>query len=142
MITTYKEIPIQYDEHENHWTFTLRNKERICASLKLAKEVIDKPVRDNEDKFDAISGWKSEFSGPPVHGRITSQAADRYYGKSYWFVSDKKERSKIRATDFYPETDFNKAIVGEVTELAAQIEKLEKARYAMQKKLKPLSTVE
>lgn len=124
---------ITYDEGAALWRFNLRNRDRSCQSLADAKKRIDEPVR-MKSTFQRTEGWfigtyDTEFQ----RGTATSVAErDRSYGHDQIWVSfGKKDRCKVYAESFYPDTPKNAALV-------KQIEGLVKAQEALAKKISRL----
>lgn len=98
--TNYKGTDITYNEHENRWEFTLRNKDRHAGTLTLAKEAIDKPVPADKKPFKRFDvyiqdGWGSA----PKKATVTSLAAEgRYTRREAWVNTTEKNNRRVCGT--------------------------------------------
>lgn len=139
--TTHNGIEIVYDEVNSLWVFTLRNREYGISTLKLAKEKIDRPVREaKEQDFEPVNGWQMSWScNDAVEGRVTSIAQNRYGSARVRFV--RKGASAATTEDmssFFPDNEHNRPLIDAVLKLSAQIETLTVLRSTTRGKLKPL----
>ncbi len=139
--TTHNGIEIVYNEASSLWEFTLRNREYGFTSLKLAKERIDRPVKEaKEQNFEPVNGWVLSWTcTDAVEGRVTSIAQNRYGAARVRFV--KKGASAATTEDmssFFPDNEHNRPLIDAVLKLSAQIGTLTTLRSTTRGKLKPL----
>jgi hypothetical protein len=133
---THDGVEITYDEKENRWRFHLRGRERSAESLAKAKEFIDKPVVEKEEKtFVPIDAWWFSYSEGPRIVKVTSVAERGYGSLEYYWIKDGKDRSKRAAYELYPKTDKNDKLVSEVQALDSQLDSLREKRDEKKQKL-------
>jgi len=134
---TYDGINIEYLEDLNTWRFELRGRERKAASLKQAKEWIDKPepVKKPSKSFEAFNAhFVSRYGYGTKKKRslvlITSAAQDVYRGtatpSAAWIKNAGGERSKEPVENLFEISEENNKKWNEYDALVASIEKLEK----------------
>jgi hypothetical protein len=134
--TTYADIPIEYDEKRNLWTFELRGRARIAESLENAKKAIDAPVKEKK-QFERFKAWHRESWEGWKQFDVTSIGEPARYGgyRQVWTSENGKKRALIRADDVFPVNDANNAIVAQWTELDNQVKALEDQKRKLLAKL-------
>lgn len=98
---------VKYDEETNMWSFELRGKYRQTTSLRLAKDIIDKPSPKNS-KFEPIKAfYRPSYSDTAELLTVTSVADN---GRHYWTLNVDGKRGKHYATEFYAYSPGNIAL--------------------------------
>jgi len=109
--TTYKGILIAYNETDNKWEFTLRDRDRSYPSLALARAIIDRPEKDTNErnKFEPVEGWLTDRWAKTAGkaGKVTGVALSRYGNQRVWFVAEGGNRTKEVLENFVPKTPEN-----------------------------------
>lgn len=124
----YEGITITYRESDNRWAFELRGRQRSSESLEKAKEAIDKPVNDKEEKpFQRIPIYikgKRYGNASYEQAEITSVAEGRSGATPYVWVSRGKERSKESSYFCFKVNDANTQLVTDIAAIQKQIDEL------------------
>lgn len=124
LIITHSGIVITYDENENKFKFELRGRQRSAESLAKARETIDKPVTEKEEKtFKPVECWyKASYGDEFKKVKVTSVAEALPYetARNVW-ISDQGVRSKVRSDSIYLITGANNALVERYKKLNDEI---------------------
>ncbi len=145
MTIKYNETTILYDEENNRWKFELRGRHRSAESLAKAKEFIDKPVNDKEEKpFTRIAVFAKPKYGYNKNemfdiGEVTSVAESSYGSRKEVWVVVGKTREKRDADNCYIKNDQNAEIITQIKSFTNQIHALEERRFKLYEKLQPIT---
>lgn len=124
LIITHSGIVITYDENGNKFKFELRGRQRSAESLAKARETIDKPVTEKEEKtFKPVECWhKASYGDEFKKVKVTSVAEALPYetARNVW-ISDQGVRSKVRSDSIYLITGANNALVERYKKLNDEI---------------------
>lgn len=144
---TYHGVEVEYDERENTWTFELRGKERSAASLKEAKEVIDKPEPKEKAPFEKIQAYHKRYSDDFNLVTVTSIALPWGYSnrKEVWISYVTKSslqgdlrREKVDAAQVFSVNPDNDECVKQYRSFQATIDELKGHQEKVLKKLKKI----
>lgn len=141
MQVTHSGVVITYDERQNNWQFTLRNRERVANSLALAKEFINRPVK--ETKANTFQRQKVYHKRNDCYGENVPRwkiiEATSITARNFIQTVDGKEREQITPFQLFPVGESkNDELVKRSEELTVEIVKLRNERDAVEKKLKAL----
>lgn len=140
MTTTHRDIEITYDEKDNRWHFELRGRQRSADSLAKAREFIDKPVTEKEEKpFKPISAWFWDYRDEPHKVIVTSIAEHRGYGYAQAWIKDGKDRGKADARHLFPDTDATAAVITKWTSIRLQRDVLSEQLSKLKASLKHIA---
>lgn len=134
-MSTYKDVVIKYDESDNLWRFTLRDRDRTADSLLKAREFIDKPIPQNERKpFKRIPVWFTEYGNLPKRAEITGIAERRSYGDYVW-INCEGQRSKQVVRSLFPQNAKNNKLIEQIIAKEEEKRTLEEAISELEGKL-------
>lgn len=120
----YNGTEIKYNEANDRWEFTLRNRDRYAETLSKAREAIDRPPPVKSKPFERIECWTQTYNGWEKV-TVTSVAEKGWGDNSYlWVVDSRTNRSKQRNTALYPCNPANDQTVSQVIELLKEAKKL------------------
>lgn len=137
---THNGVVITYDERFNKWTFTLRDREREASTLALAKEAIDRPVKE-KNVFKRVPAWSNgcyaNCTGRFERAEITSISAG---GKINVVFNEKNprklsQREQTRPEYVFPQNPQNDALIAEHTKLLDEYQALGQKLSEVCKKL-------
>jgi hypothetical protein len=109
---THEGVEITYDELTNQWVFELRGRERKVASLKVAKEAIDKPEPVTKAPFKRTMAFIENNSWQDAgfsKVEVTSVTAESRYETHphLWVVYPNGERKKVSSRSVIENTPEN-----------------------------------
>lgn len=143
----HKGIVITYNEYQNQWTFTLRNRERSVETLVQARQMIDRPAPADKSCFKPVQVWFIDSDGLKS-GKVTSVTVQRYRTQdpqcriSYNNDEGKIERIRQFSSMLYPSNPHNDALAKSVKDLDSKIKELRNQKAGLQKQLIPLQIPE
>lgn len=131
--TTYRGIEISYDEGDDKWHFTLRDKDRSAETLANAKKAIDAPVREGKKPFSRFKAWRKRYNRDEFElVTVTSIANNRYGGQKLWVTGPHGDREQEYPGSLYEISDHNEQLLAqskvkrdELNNLHAEIQKIE-----------------
>jgi len=124
--TTYEGIAITYDEHENLWRFTLRDRDRNAPSLAAAKEAIDKPVPQKATPFKRVEAWWADYNCLPKKCTVTGIAEKLYGSREAVWISCDGKRMKQSVDEVIPSNPENDAVAAQIIADRKEAERLSK----------------
>jgi len=137
MIVTHNKIEITYNEADNQWEFTLRNREHCTQSLREARALIDRPVVEKRDwAFIPIKGWVIDWSGAKVEEGTATSAAIPKYGRTRLRVTINGTSRTVDSSNFFPLNEENAQLIYQLQELQNLIETTIKERDRVKTLLK------
>ena len=149
---TYRDVEIVYIERDDKWNFIVNGRERNLESLAKAKESIDRAL-DKEVKekpwepFEAWYGGHYSGGGDYLKVRVTSEAQKGYGGvRELWITytakdyrgRDEQKREKVGIDRLFQMSPGNNALIQQVAEIDAEIEKLHKQAGKKRGRLTPI----
>lgn len=143
--TTYHDIKIEYHEYTNDWRFTLRGRERIASSLKLAKEAIDKPVPKKAKPFVRFEAWSSKYSRNDLKTcTVMSLVAreSRCRSEQQVRIKDDEGQRETDITSVFPKNAVNDELVRQIEVLQDQIDDIGAKKDKLKENLVPMKEVE
>lgn len=123
---THNGIEITYNEDTNWFHFTLRGRDRKCQTLRAARDLIDKPEKDEKPPFKPVKAWHyGHYEGfKPV--TVTSVAEERYGSIYFWTKDEHGSRSKEAASYIYASNPKNDRLIEVIKKAEDEKSKLEK----------------
>lgn len=122
-VTIYRDIEIQYREDDDRWRFEHGGREKSAATLREARDLIDKLPKKPFKRFECLYGvgWaRPEY----INVTVTSMAEGFGINGEYWisYTDDKHRptRSKVRRDTLIKLTKINQAIIQQMQDLADQ----------------------
>lgn len=137
---THNGIVISYDESQNIWTFTLRDREREASTLALAKAAIDRPAKE-KNVFKRVPAWSNgcyaNSTGRFERAEITSISAGRKINVVFKENNPRRlsQRVQTRPEYVFPQNPHNDALIAEHTKLLDEHQAIAKKLSEICKKL-------
>jgi hypothetical protein len=142
MKTQHNGTEIEYDESRNEWLFELRGRSRAAESLTKAKEFIDKPVAEKDEKpFQRTPAYFWDWNGSPKECEITGVAESPSYSsrtEHLWIVCEKK-RAKQPAEKCFHRNEASAVIVKEWLEIESERARLFNKSSELKRKMTQVS---
>lgn len=129
---TYKGFNIQFEASRDGFSAFLDGERALeNTSLKALKLEIDKQVKKGFKRFNVYS------RGRWGHGdKFEVWSVTSIVGGNAWLIGKSKNREKVQTHGLIPVNDHNTKIVGEISAIENQIEKLGEKKEALEQKLK------
>jgi len=129
--TSYKEIPIRYNENTNMWIATAEEWESVANGLGQLQKQIDNKLKEKFVRYDAymVTTWSNSCTKV----QVTSEDSE----KEVWVKSyGDGRRSKVAKSDLCPATPDTDALTNQIKEVDETIETLRKTRNRLVAKMR------